>query len=227
MGKAKDAYVIWDWNGTLLDDMAVCMEAENVILARYGLPPLESAERYRQLFGFPVQGYYERLGFDFETLDFSTVAAEYVAQYHARLSQCELFSGVRETLNTLQAAGFKQIVLSASGQESLALQMERFALDDYFVAIVGIADDFARGKKELALRLFQETGIKGLQACFLGDTVHDYEVATACGAACILVANGHQPKEKLLGTGAVVVDEIQQTTARIIEAFADRGSGAF
>ena len=57
--------ILWDWNGTLLDDVALCNDALNRLLARYGYPQRYDREGYRAVFGFPVQEYYARAGFDF------------------------------------------------------------------------------------------------------------------------------------------------------------------
>ena len=50
----RTKHVIWDWNGTLLDDAVLCVEVMNVVLARRKLPPL-TAERYADRFRFPVR----------------------------------------------------------------------------------------------------------------------------------------------------------------------------
>ena len=49
--------ILWDWNGTLLDDVALCNDALNRLLARYGYPQHYDREGYRAVFGFPVQEY--------------------------------------------------------------------------------------------------------------------------------------------------------------------------
>lgn len=57
--------ILWDWNGTLLDDVQLCVDALNRLLARYGYPQRYDRDQYRAIFGFPVQEYYARAGFDF------------------------------------------------------------------------------------------------------------------------------------------------------------------
>ncbi len=63
MEKVKQ--LIWDWNGTLLDDVRMCVNVMNVLLDKYALPEL-TCEKYKQVFDFPVKDYYANLGFDFE-----------------------------------------------------------------------------------------------------------------------------------------------------------------
>ncbi|MGN1100061.1 MAG: HAD family hydrolase, partial [Christensenellales bacterium] len=57
-------FIIYDWNGTLLDDTAMCHDMLNELLDSHGLPAV-SMEKYRQIFTFPIKKYYERAGFDF------------------------------------------------------------------------------------------------------------------------------------------------------------------
>ena len=52
--------ILWDWNGTLLDDVDLCVDALNRLLAGFGYPQRYDHERYRAIFGFPIEEYYVR-----------------------------------------------------------------------------------------------------------------------------------------------------------------------
>ena len=71
----KYDHVIWDFNGTVLDDMQVGIDSVNEMLAARGLPTLSGVTEYRAAFDFPVEDYYRRLGFDFDREDFKTCLA--------------------------------------------------------------------------------------------------------------------------------------------------------
>ena len=60
----KYTNIIWDWNGTLLNDTELSIKCINTLLKRRSLPLL-SAEQYREVFGFPIREYYQRIGLDF------------------------------------------------------------------------------------------------------------------------------------------------------------------
>ena len=47
-------HVIWDWNGTLVDDVAATLAAVNRMLSARGMPALDIV-RYREVFDFPVR----------------------------------------------------------------------------------------------------------------------------------------------------------------------------
>lgn len=85
--------VVWDWNGTLLDDVEVCIETVNAMLRQRNLPTLESVDQYQNVFTFPVIDYYRRVGFDLERESFEALSEEYMRGYHERAVRCGLFGG--------------------------------------------------------------------------------------------------------------------------------------
>ncbi|MCX6282944.1 MAG: hypothetical protein NTW31_01715 [Bacteroidetes bacterium] len=70
-------HIIWDWNGTLLDDAWLCVEVMNGMLEKRGLEKV-SLDFYRSVFTFPVRDYYEKLGYDFEKEPFEEVGMEFM-----------------------------------------------------------------------------------------------------------------------------------------------------
>src|SRR5690606_8742813 len=98
------AHVIWDWNGTLLDDVALCLDIMNRMLDQRGMRRIEPV-RYRQIFDFPVQLYYSQLGFDFDAEPFEDLAASYCDQYDARVIECALQHNARRLLERLSDRG--------------------------------------------------------------------------------------------------------------------------
>ena len=202
----KYTHVIWDWNGTLLDDVALCMKSINAMLKKRGLPVLGSVEAYRGAFGFPVIDYYRRVGFDFQKEPFEKLAAEYIELYHDEKNGASLFPHARAILAAFRDSGVRQIVLSASKLQNLISQIEPFGIGSFFDETLGIADIYATGKIELGKAYIQRTRPK--RAVLIGDTIHDKETADALCADCILVACGHQSKETLLACGAPVVDRL-------------------
>ena len=202
----KYTHIIWDWNGTLLDDVAWCMARINTMLKKRDLPILDSVDAYHRVFGFPVKEYYRRVGFDFDREPFEQLAVEYIALYHSGESDVSLFPGVGEILTEFQSGGLRQIILSASESGYLSSQMSPFHLDSFFDEVLGISDIFATSKIDLGKAYIQRVSPESV--VLIGDTTHDKETADALGADCILIANGHQSKKTLLSFGAVVVDTL-------------------
>ncbi|MBS5725433.1 MAG: HAD hydrolase-like protein, partial [Clostridiales bacterium] len=101
--------IVWDFNGTIADDLAVSIDAINKVLAKRGLPCIKNTEEYRRVFGFPIREYYRRLGFDFEKEPYEIPAKEWVDAYTAGLSQITLVPGVRQVIEEIQKAGIIQM----------------------------------------------------------------------------------------------------------------------
>lgn len=213
MNKEDITHIVWDWNGTLLQDMDICIEAENELLEERGLPLLKSVEDYRRLFTFPVIDYYKALGFQFALESFNDVAEDYVRRYEAKLKRCSLYPGTLDTLHLLQLAGYSQTLISASGQRSLEKQMEGHSVNQYFSDILGLQDNLASSKAGLVQIWLDRYKILPSNVVLIGDTVHDFEVSQTVGCSCILIANGHQSMEKLTKTSAVVAPDLFRVQA--------------
>ncbi|MDR2657707.1 MAG: HAD family hydrolase [Oscillospiraceae bacterium] len=199
--------VIWDWNGTLLDDVDACIDAENVLLKARGMSLINKA-RYHEVFTFPVIEYYRSCGFTFENETFEVVAEQYTAEYKERSRSCGLFVDAVETLERLRMRGLAQILLTASSEDLLLEQLKAFDIARYFDAMIAQKDFLARGKTESARAFMRERDIDPRGAVMIGDTEHDAEVARALGAACVLVPRGHHGLERLRGCGAVLADSL-------------------
>ena len=74
-------HIIWDWNGTLLDDRWLCIEAINKTLSKRNMNTVTDNE-YVELFCFPVKDYYKKLGFDFIREPFSSLGTDFVDYYN-------------------------------------------------------------------------------------------------------------------------------------------------
>ena len=99
--------ILWDWNGTLLDDLALNLKVENRLLARRGLEQMGSKEIYLEHFGFPIIHFYERLGFDFSKEDYNDVADEYIEVLHELSHEAGLFADAKPALETMQNNGLR------------------------------------------------------------------------------------------------------------------------
>lgn len=199
--------IIWDWNGTLLNDLGLCVSSINVLLEQRKLPVLNS-RKYKEVFSFPVQDYYKTIGFDFDREDFEVPAMEFINLYEDGVENCTLQNGTLEILNFLKKKGIRQFVLSAMHQEMLEKTLKHNGIFHFFEGVAGLGDHFAVSKMERGRQLIHRFNIERENAWMIGDTVHDYEVAQELEIHCILVADGHQSLERLKNTGAMVVNNL-------------------
>ncbi len=200
-------HVIWDFNGTVLDDMQAGIDSVNEMLAARGLPVLRGISDYRRVFCFPVREYYRRLGFDFEKEDYDTVLAPlWVRLYREKSATSPLFPGVRPLLEALRAVGASQTLLSATEQEMLREQLLARGAMDWFDEVWGTGSIHAHGK--LGLAAAWRAAHPDAVPLMIGDTTHDAEVAREIGAACVLVASGCHSRAALAACGVPVVEDL-------------------
>ena len=203
-------HIIWDWPGTLLDDLDVSMDALNSILTKEQLPLVLDKDEYRKYFQFPVIEYYKKVGFDFAKTPFPILAQQYMAYYQPHSLQCSLHTGVEETLEKAEQKGYRQYLLSASDLQFLKQQLAVYDISNYFQDIQGLDNIHAHSKAELAKAFVKERQLNPNEVVFVGDSVHDSEVAKYAGCHCILIANGHEHRDKLTKTGRRVVGNIKE-----------------
>ncbi len=197
-------HVVWDWNGTLMDDGWLSLEITNEMMARRGLATI-SAEHYQGAFGFPLRGYVRKLGFDLEKETFEEISDEFTSVYEHRRRECRLQPGAMEVLEAIGAAGLQQSLLSAYEQQSLEEMVAHFQLNGVFAQVVGLDDHYAEGKIRRGQYWMENNVCAASKVVLVGDTVHDWEAARAMGVDCVLVPGGHQSRQRLAGTGCRVV----------------------
>jgi len=200
-------HIIWDWNGTLWDDTWLCVEINNHMLQLRNLP-LISIDTYREKLCFPVSGYYCLLGFDYNIDPYNRLAEEFIAEYEARRFECGLHSRARDLIEFLHAKQTPQTVLSAYQQDALLQAVEFFQLTPFFTEIIGLNDIYAAGKAENGKRYMDGLNVSPEEVLFIGDTIHDFEVAQTMGVRCVLVASGHNSRPRLESCGVPVFDSL-------------------
>ena len=212
----KYNYIIWDWNGTILDDLQLNFEVENTLLTRRGRKLIKDIYEYHEKFQFPIIKFYESLDFDLENEKFEDIAREYVLEFDERFYELETFPDAESVVREFKFKGIEQIILSQTEQRWLEKQVAFHEMDYLFTELLGARDIYVKGKVGIALEWITKNDIDTSQVLMVGDTLHDYEVAETLGCDCILIARGHQSKEKLLTTGAVVLDSIEELKRMVI-----------
>lgn len=197
-------YILWDWNGTIIDDVGIALDAVNHMLRLEKLPTI-TMEEYRKAMGTPILRFYEHF-FDMNKIDSDWIAAHFHDYYDGHEEELTLHEGVEAVLRQEKQRGCRQIILSSSATTVIWRYMDKFQLSPYFEELLGAEDYLAASKIERAVKYFQDKKIPPREAVLLGDTVHDYEVAREIGVDCILLTYGHQDKESLLACGCPVYD---------------------
>jgi phosphoglycolate phosphatase len=204
--------VIWDWNGTLLNDIDLCISSINKLLNDRKIPQINK-ETYKEVFSFPVKEYYKTIGFDFEKEDFSIPAHQFIDLYNESFDSCSLQKSAIEVLTYFRKNGVRQFVLSAMEHEMLEKTLEMKGITHFFEGVAGLKDHYAVSKIDQGKQLISDFKIDLEKTWLIGDTTHDFEVATELGIKCILIADGHQSTERLMQTGGIVIGDLKQLIA--------------
>ncbi len=201
-------HIIWDWNGTLLNDSWLSVSVINKVLAKRNMPTIDH-DHYTKIFGFPVIDYYKRLGFDFKAESFEIIGTEFIDGYEAQKFELELHDATFEVLKSLKDQGVTHSILSAYKQTFFEELIDHFDLSEMFVKVIGLDNHYAHSKVENGIKWISELPFDKSEVLFIGDTVHDFEVADAIGVDCVLIPGGHQTREVLEKTGADIISSVE------------------
>ena len=205
---AQYKHIIWDWNGTLLNDAWLFVDIMNSVLENRNMDTI-TIEKYRQIFGFPVEDYYKKLGFDLKRESFQKSGLEFIKAYKKRCYEAALQPGVNSLLSKLLSVDIHHSILSAQHQTLLDDLTKYYNIREYFTEIIGLNNYYAHSKVDTGIKWMKKTGLDSKKVLFIGDTDHDFEVAQALRTDCLLLSHGHHCHSRLIQTGAPVIRELK------------------
>lgn len=200
--------VFWDWNGTLFDDASASWLAVNDMLT-VRQQPLINFLQYREYVDVPIIRFYEKV-MDVSKECMDKMSMEFHTLCYKHLPKNPLMECSEQILEILRNLGVKQYIFSSSHKDRIVPYLERFGIDKYFDYVLAADDCLAGSKIERTRDYIVNKGISVEKTVFIGDMVHDYEVASAIGSDCILVANGHQSIDTLAKTGTTVLNSLDE-----------------
>ena len=206
-------YILWDWNGTLLDDTEAALATLNEMIVERGGQPI-GMKFYRDHFAFPVRPFYDKIGIVAHDEDeWNGIAREYHEVYGRQPKRLNPLAVT--ALEMAKEAGCRQSIVSALRQDLLEADMARNGVTEFFERICG--SDNLDGASKLSrarvlLRTLNDTVPSGTHFVLIGDALHDKEVADALGIDCILCAQGSHAAWRLSAvapTGETLVDALK------------------
>ena len=204
----KYDYLVLDFNGTIIDDVDLCLNILNHLLEERNYKKV-SLEEYKHIFTFPIKNYYINAGFDLKKYSFTSISHEFISLYQKASLNCKLYEGINELIDKCNNNRIKVVLLSASQIDNLKEQTDHFGLSEKFEAILGTSTIEAASKVEIGKNYFKDKQDKKI--LFVGDTTHDAEVASAIGADALLITHGHQARDILLKANPLkVIDSFKE-----------------
>ena len=201
-------HLVWDWNGTLLDDLGLVVEATNVSLASAGGSAV-TADEHRRDFRRPISDYYSFvLGRPVDEAEFVLLDGVFHEAYNTRLTACSLAADAQTALG---AWGGTQSLLSMWFHTELVPTVERYGLTGRFARVDGLRATIGGGPKapHLAEHL-AALGVAGSECVLIGDSVDDAIAAEAVGASIILYAGGFTDVARLEAVGVPVAHSLAE-----------------
>lgn len=204
----KYTHILWDFNGTLINDVETGIMSLNTLLKRRNMPTIDSVEQYHSVFTFPITKYYENVGFDFSVEPYDKLAVEWVKENEVNIRKARLCDGAKEALDFFKNKNIPQIVISATEVNYLKGHIEHLGISDYFEEILGLDNIHAESKVKLGIDWLERH--PDAIALMIGDTVHDAELAENIGCDCMLCATGHQSFERISQVGVPTFKDLKE-----------------
>lgn len=209
-------HLVWDWNGTLLDDLSLVVAATNTSLSSVGGPPI-TADEHRRDFRRPIADYYGHvLGRSVTPDEFVQLDRAYHAAYRDGLLDTALTEDAEKAMRSWPGT---QSLLSMWFHEELVPEVTRRGLFGLFERIDGLRAGVVGGgpKVEHLVEHLAALGVAGSDAVLIGDSVDDAHAADAVGAACVLYGGGFTHPDRLAETGRPVASSLVQAVERALE----------
>lgn len=202
-------HVIWDWNGTLVDDLPVVVAAVNTSLAELGEGPID-ADDYRTYYTRPVRAFYDRLlGRPITDSEWSGIDGTFHDAYADAIDQIPLTADAEKAIAAVAVAGGTQSILSMWWHEDLVPEVIRHGLDQKMLRIDGNTRDAGETKARLLEIHLEKLGVNG-SSVMIGDALDDAHAAIAVGIPCVLYDGGSHHRAELDAVGVPVAGSLSE-----------------
>jgi phosphoglycolate phosphatase-like HAD superfamily hydrolase len=200
------AHLVWDWNGTLLDDFTLVLAATNASVATFGGPPV-TADEHRRDFRRPVADYYAHvLGRALSDEEFGLLDRAFHEAYRQGLATCRLAGDAVEAMSRWPGT---QSLLSMFFHDELLVEIDRWGLAHRLTRVDGLRGAVGGHRKaQYLLEHLDALGVAGADCVLIGDSVDDADAARAAGARCVLYAGGFTDTDRLIATGLPVAHSL-------------------
>ncbi|BCJ66167.1 HAD family hydrolase [Polymorphospora rubra] len=201
-------HLVWDWNGTLLNDLNLVVESTNVVFAAVAGPAV-SADEHRVRFRRPISDYYaEVLGRAVDAEEFGRLDRIFHDAYRTGLTTCELADDATSAMRTWSGS---QSLLSMWFHDELVPAVATYGLSGLFNRVDGLRGTVGGDRKAGHLeRHLAELGVDPRSVVLIGDSLDDADAAVAVGARCILYTGGFTDPGRLRASGHPVADTLTE-----------------
>lgn len=206
--------IVWDFNGTLLNDVQASFDAFNELCVKYHIPIIETIEEYRHRFSFPVINLYEEQGFDISNYD--VLSIDYVEHFYQKIPTIPLHHDAYTVLNKTKELGYTNILISATQHSVLNQLVDYYALTPYFSLVLGTSNNDGNSKLDVVSSWFHRSTIQPQDIVFIGDSLHDATCADHINSSAILISHGHQSETVLKESNYTIASSLMDVLNYLI-----------
>ena len=201
---AARKFIVWDWNGTLLNDTEAVMACNNLILENIGRGPI-SEDKFREHFIHPTRNFYAALGLSDEELE-RVMGMERNAfhdAYEAMAAEMSLHAGASEILQELRAHNVLSLIVSNHITGEIRRLLKQHDIEHHFEQVIAYISrgaqfrDMTKGQK--LEQYVEENGLNGANALIVGDTMEEVDIARSLGMISVAITGGVHAEHRLRG----------------------------
>lgn len=200
--------IIWDFNGTLIDDVYAALGAVNDMLIRRNQPVI-TLDDYSRNVDIPIWKFYERV-FIPGTITPDEAIREFASGYEKYIKPYPVMEGAVKSLEHFRELQKTQLIVSASHIDKVTAQLKNLELYEYFTDVLAMNDYNCTDKTFLAVKYLLDNNISPENVVCIGDCIADWQMSKVIGCDCILNTKGHQVRRELSVTDAVIVDSLEE-----------------
>lgn len=184
--------IIFDFDGVLLDDTKVIIEAYEEVARRLGLSTVGVAEKVKLYLGLPAKEMVEYIFGD--KPEYLQTRLQLLPEY---LPKMKLMPGVKEMLASLPQP---KAIISGSRRETIENKLGELKI--YFEIIIAQEDNLKRKPDpELVFVACQKLDVKPEEVVYIGDALLDYQIAKNAGVKFIGYVSGNLTREDFVKLG--------------------------
>ena len=181
--------VIFDWSGTLVDDLPAVLEATNHVLRLAGCEEF-SRERFRAEFQLPFTGFYERYT---PHVPLQKLEEWFHGKFREVQGSVEELPHARRFLEFCRGSGLRTLLLSTMHPDHFAVQARVNRFDEYLEhRYLGVWD-----KRTMIGEILAKHALVPEETVFIGDMEHDIETARTGGILSVGVLTGYNRLDQL------------------------------
>ena len=209
---------IFDWSGTLVDDMGPTLDATNAVLRQFDKDPM-TWEEFRSRFRLPYSEFYEEV---LPGVPLAELEDHFRAGFRGSGQAVRPLEGTAEFLDWCRENGVRMFVLTSMDADDFASQVAAFGFEDHFEeSYAGVLD-----KRKVIHDILETHALDPEETGYVGDMVHDIETALHGGVVPVGVLSGYDDNKRLTAAGPKFLLSCVKSLHAMLERSSREGSRA-